>query len=162
MKPPATAWSDEEMKRLPHGNISVLTRLSDCLLGEEDSSRVLRRPAAVHVLGEGPVRLHHGRHAEPVLPDQEEAKGRGQTGVTEAAGSTWPRPSHISPPLPASIQLSPTQADLLLCFCTKGLELRIKRCYWDFYLLRCNYISASLQAHQTFLELGLCWVLINH
>lgn len=34
-------------------------------------------------MGEGAVRLHHGRQAEPVLSDQEEVKGRRQAGVTE-------------------------------------------------------------------------------
>lgn len=33
-------------------------------------------------MGDGPVRLYHGRYTESVLSDQEEAEGRCQTGIT--------------------------------------------------------------------------------
>lgn len=50
--------------------------------GEEDCSGILWRPATVHVVGAGFVRLHHGRHSEPVLSHQEEAEGRCQARVS--------------------------------------------------------------------------------
>lgn len=66
---------------------AVLNLLSRWLPGEENSSRVLWWPASVHIMGEGPVRFHHGWCTEPVLSNQEEAEGRCQTGVTSPKAS---------------------------------------------------------------------------
>lgn len=52
--------------------------------GEGNRSGVLQRPAVLHVVGEGPLRLYHGRRTESVLACEETSYRRHQTGVTGA------------------------------------------------------------------------------
>lgn len=79
----------ETRETCPLINALLMCVCVSCLSpGEENSSRILRWPASVHIVGEGAVRLHHGWHAQPLLSNQEEAEGRRQTGVTSRRASS--------------------------------------------------------------------------